>query len=526
LTVKTDNGPVVIALDQGTTSSRAIAFDDNLVPVYSAQREFTQHFPQPGWVEHDADEIWLTQKQVFAEVFSDCQNKGRKVLALGITNQRETTVIWSRKTGRPLWRALVWQDRRTEPWCKQQRDAGLSDYVHKRTGLVLDPYFSASKLAWLLEHVAPARQAAEVGDLAFGTVDSWLIWNLTGKQVHATDETNASRTMLYNLEKHDWDDALLARWHIPRSVLPTVQASTSVFGYLQPSLLGLTDDQVIPICGVAGDQQAALLGQGCTQPGQVKNTYGTGCFMLMHTGHELADSKHGLITTASSSTVQSFKTARSEVKSIATQGGSFALEGSVFIAGAAVQWLRDGLGLISEASQIEGLANSVPDSGDVYFVPAFAGLGSPYWDANARGAVLGLTRGTNRGHLARACLDAIAFQSSELALAMQEDSSSPLQSLRVDGGAAANNLLMQIQADCLQLPVVRPKVLESTARGAAALARVGAGIDTDLNAVASRLADPNQVDRIFLPQVSKDQAQLRLVRWREAVKRSRDWTAN
>jgi glycerol kinase len=511
--------PVIVALDQGTTSSRAIAFDEHFVPIASEQREFTQHFPQSGWVEHDADEIWSSQLAVLQSVMKSVQNNGHSIKALGITNQRETTVVWSRKTGRPIWRSIVWQDRRTEPWCKQQRDAGLSEYVHKRTGLVLDPYFSASKLVWLLEHVAGARKAAESGELAFGTVDTWIIWNLTGGRVHATDETNAARTMLYNIERHEWDDTLLARWHIPKSVMPEVRASAGDFGSALESVLGIN----VPIRGVAGDQQAALFGQGCIEAGEIKNTYGTGCFMLMNTGAEMVSSKHGLITTAAASTTASFKDSRAEIRAIATANGRYAIEGSVFVAGAAVQWLRDGLGIIKESNEIETLARTVNNTDDVFLVPAFTGLGSPYWDANARGVLVGLNRGTTKGHIARACLESIAFQSAELALAMQEDSASKIKGLRVDGGAAANNLLMQMQADLLDAPVVRPKVLESTARGAAALAFLGANPDLKTSEVVQVFAAKNQIEREFVPTMSRDQAGAKLARWREAVKRSLNW---
>ncbi len=509
----------VIALDQGTTSSRAILFDESLNPIASAGREFTQHFPQPGWVEHDANEILTSQLMVLGDVMTEADALGVSVAGLGITNQRETTVIWSRATGQPIARALVWQDRRTEPWCKIQRDAGMADNVHRRTGLVLDPYFSASKIVWLLDNVAGARAKAEAGELAFGTIDSWLIWHLTAGQVHATDETNASRTMLFNIDKHDWDDTLLARWHIPKSLMPEVKASADFYGETDATLLGRS----LPIAGVAGDQQAALFGQGCVEPGQIKNTYGTGCFMLMHTGASQVQSRSGLITTKAASTVASRRDSRSEVKAISAAGSRYAIEGSVFCAGAAVQWLRDGLGLIDSADQIETLASQVPDSNDVFFVPAFTGLGSPYWDANARGALLGLTRGSNRSHIARACLEAIAFQSSELAIAMRDDSGATLQAIRVDGGAAKNNLLMQFQADLLGVPVIRPTVLESTARGAAALAGLHLGLFSSQNQVVGLLGASNQIERVFEPSLSKDQMDAKMARWRDAVKRSLNW---
>jgi glycerol kinase len=509
----------VIALDQGTTSSRAILFDESLNPVASSHREFSQHFPQSGWVEHDANEILTSQLMVLGDVMAEADALGFAVAGLGITNQRETTVIWSRKTGQPIARALVWQDRRTEPWCKIQRDAGMADNVHRRTGLVLDPYFSASKIVWLLDNVPGARAQAEQGDLAFGTIDTWLIWHLTGGQVHATDETNASRTMLFNIDKHDWDDTLMARWHIPKSLMPQVRASADFYGETDAALLGRS----LPIAGVAGDQQAALFGQGCVEPGQIKNTYGTGCFMLMHTGALQVQSRNGLITTAAASTSSSLRDSRSEIKAISSASSRYALEGSVFVAGAAVQWLRDGLGLIDSAGQIEALASQVNDSNGVYFVPAFTGLGSPYWDASARAAMLGIHRGVSRAHIARACLEAIAFQSAELALAMRDDSGASLQSFRVDGGAAKNNLLMQMQADLLGVPVVRPTVLESTARGAAALAGLQLGVFSSLNQVIGLLSASNQVEQVFEPQLSQEQIGLKMQRWREAVKRTLNW---
>jgi glycerol kinase len=510
----------VIALDQGTTSSRAILFDESLNPVASAAREFTQHFPQSGWVEHDANEILTSQLMVLGDVMGEADALGVAVAGLGITNQRETTVLWSRKTGQPIARALVWQDRRTEPWCKQQRDAGMADNVHRRTGLVLDPYFSASKIVWLLENVPGARAQAENGELAFGTIDSWLIWHLTAGQVHATDETNASRTMLFNIDKHDWDDTLLSRWHIPKSLMPEVRASADFYGETDATLLGRS----LPIVGVAGDQQAALFGQGCVGPGQIKNTYGTGCFMLMHTGAAQVTSRSGLITTIAASTAASLRESRSEVKAISSSGSRYAIEGSVFVAGAAVQWLRDGLGIIESAAEIEPLARQVEDSADVFFVPAFVGLGAPYWDANARGSLIGLTRGVNRSHIARACLESIAFQSAELALAMRDDSGAALQGLRVDGGAAKNDLLMQMQADLLGVPVVRPTVLESTARGAAALAGLQLGLFSSQNQVTGLLSASNQIERVFEPKLSRDQIDSKLQRWREAVKRSLNWS--
>lgn len=477
----------LLALDQGTSSSRALVFDRAGRLLASAQRELTQHFPQPGWVEHDADEIWADQLACAREAVA---RAGVKPAAIGITNQRETVVLWDRRTGQPLHRALVWQDRRTAAFCEQLKAEGREPRVRALTGLVIDPYFSATKLRWLLDHVDDARERAERGELAFGTVDSWLLWQLTQGAVHATDVSNASRTLLFDIHRGDWSDELLELFGIPRALLPEVRPSAGVFG--QAAEFG------VPIAGIAGDQQAALFGQAALQPGQAKNTYGTGCFLLMHTGAQARTSAHGLVTTRA-----------------AQVGGlpQFALEGSVFVGGAVVQWLRDGLGLIRSSAEIQALAESVPDSGGVTLVPAFAGLGAPHWRAEARGAIVGLTRGSGRGHIARAAVESIAFQSAELLQAMQNDGAA-LTELRVDGGAAANDLLMQFQADLLGLPVLRPQVIETTALGAALLAGIGAGVYGATDEVAGIW----QLDRAFEPRMSRDEAQARMARWGQAVR--------
>ncbi|MFN3303243.1 MAG: glycerol kinase GlpK [Roseateles sp.] len=477
----------LLALDQGTSSSRAMVFgrDGRLLAV--AQRELTQHFPQPGWVEHDPREIWAGQLACAREAVAQA---GVKPAAIGITNQRETTVLWDRRTGEPLHRALVWQDRRTADFCEQLKQQGLEPRVHALTGLVLDPYFSATKLRWLLDHVPGARERAERGELAFGTVDSWLLWQLTGGAVHATDVSNASRTLLFDIHRGDWSDELLGLFGIPRALLPEVRPSAGLFG--NAAEFGA------PICGIAGDQQAALFGQAALSPGQAKNTYGTGCFLLTHTGTQARASTHGLLTT------------RAAQVGAAPQ---FALEGSVFVGGAVVQWLRDGLGLIRSSAEVQALAESVPDSGGVMLVPAFTGLGAPHWRADARGALVGLTRGSGRGHIARAALESIAFQSAELLHAMQNDGAA-LTELRVDGGAAANDLLMQFQADLLGLPVLRPKVIETTALGAALLAGLGAGV----YGAPEEIADIWQLDRAFEPRMSRDEAAARMAQWARAVR--------
>jgi glycerol kinase len=490
----------VLALDQGTTSSRAIVFDEHGAPVAMAQREFRQIYPQPGWVEHDPREIISTQRETAREVVRKANVPLKDIMALGITNQRETTILWDRQTGEPLHNAIVWQDRRTAPLCAELKAVGAESLIGERTGLVIDPYFSGTKLAWLLDEIPGARGRAERGELAFGTVDTWLVWQLTGNRTHVTDPSNASRTMLFNIHMNDWDPELLKLLRVPRAVLPEVHPSAHAFGMLPPGELG----EPLIIGGIAGDQQAALFGQACHTPGMAKNTYGTGCFMLLHTGDRVVQSKNGLVATACAQ----------------VRGKEFALEGSVFIGGAVVQWLRDELQFFSSSSEIEKLAASCLDSGDVFLVPAFTGLGAPYWDAHARGAMVGLTRGTSKAHIARAALESIAFQSAELLEAMQKDAGERLTELRVDGGASANDLLMQFQADLLGVPVVRPKVLETTALGAAYLA----GLTVDLWKSREELASHWQVQKRFEPHMERKEAEAKMARWREAVSRARNWT--
>ena len=491
---------VILALDQGTTSSRAIVFAHDGSMLAVAQQEFRQIFPQAGWVEHDALEIWQSQLGTARDALAKAGVKASDVAAIGITNQRETTVVWDRKTGEPIHHAIVWQDRRTAGFCDELKAAGKAAFIQERTGLVIDAYFSGSKLRWLLDHVPGARERAERGELAFGTIDSWLLWQLTGGACHVTDATNASRTMLYNLRTGDWDDELLTLLDVPRSLLPEVRSSSEVYAETAPGLF----DAPIKIAGIAGDQQAALFGQNCFSRGMAKNTYGTGCFMLMNIGAEPVPSKHQLLTTVAW-----------------RQGGGtdFALEGSIFIGGAVVQWLRDGLGIIQSSSEVEALAATVADCGGVYLVPAFAGLGAPYWDQYARGTLTGLTRGTHRGHIARAALEGIAFRVADILEVMNQDSGIPIAELRVDGGACANNLLMQFQADILQVPVVRPQVIETTALGAAYLAGLATGFWQNREDVSRAW----QTDRTFAPQLSADEAAHRRSRWSEALQRSRDW---
>jgi len=490
----------ILALDQGTTSSRAIVFahDGSIVAV--AQQEFTQHYPQAGWVEHDAEEVWQSQLETARAAIAKAGLKATDIAAIGITNQRETAVLWDRQTGGPVGRAIVWQDRRTSQFCDELKTAGHGAMIQERTGLVIDAYFSGSKLRWMLDHIPDARQRAERGELAFGTIDSWLVWKLTGGARHITDASNASRTMLYNLHTGDWDEDLLRVLAVPRAVLPEVRSSSEVYAETATDLFG----EPIPLAGIAGDQQAALFGQNCFARGLAKNTYGTGCFMLMNTGHEPLISKHQLLTT------------------VAWRVGGqtdFALEGSVFIGGAVVQWLRDGLGIIQSSADVEKLAATVPDCGGVYLVPAFAGLGAPHWDQYARGTMTGLTRGTNAGHIARAALEGIAFQVADVLEVMRLDSGVTMNELRVDGGACANNLLMQFQADILQVPVVRPKVIETTALGAAYLAGLAVGFWKDRTQVQHSW----QVDRTFEPQQGPEYAAHRRARWREALSRAGDW---
>jgi glycerol kinase len=490
----------ILALDQGTTSSRAIVFDHGGAIRAVAQREFQQIYPQPGWVEHDPIEIWQTQLRTAREALAQAGLKAADLAAIGITNQRETTVVWDRKTGVPIHHAIVWQDRRTAPFCDELKRAGHADLIQRQAGLVIDAYFSGSKLRWILDHVPGARDRARRGELAFGTIDTWLLWNLTGGALHVTDPSNASRTMLFNLHTGDWDEALLRVLDVPREVLPQVRSSSEVYGETVPGLF----DAPVRIGGIAGDQQAALFGQNCFSRGLAKNTYGTGCFMLMNIGPRPVPSQHQLITT------------------VAWQVGGqtdFALEGSVFIGGAVVQWLRDGLGLIKSSADIETLAATVPDCGGVYLVPAFAGLGAPHWDQYARGTITGLTRGTTAGHLARAALEGIAFQVADILDVMKQDSGIAMNELRVDGGASANNLLMQFQADLLQVPVVRPKVTETTALGAAYLAGLATGFWKNRDEVHRAW----QADRTFEPRLKPDEAAHRRQRWTEALRRARDW---
>jgi glycerol kinase len=492
--------PYVLALDEGTTSCRAVIFDETGSVRGITQQEFAQHYPQPGWVEHDADEIWVAQLRVAREVIEKSGLHSRDVAAVGITNQRETTVVWDRESGRPICPAIVWQDRRTASVCDRLRKEGGETIVRERTGLVLDPYFSATKIAWILDNIAGARSRAEEGRLAFGTIDSWLIWNLTNGKKHLTDLTNASRTLLLNIHTRQWDDELLRLFNIPLSLLPDVCESSCRGGNVAADLFG----SEIPIAGIAGDQQAALFGQLCLKRGEAKTTYGTGCFMLQHTGEFPVLSQNRLITTIAAAPAGQI---------------AYALEGSVFIGGAVVQWLRDGLGAIKASADVQELANSVPDSGGVTFVPAFAGLGAPYWDANARGMIIGLTRGTTVGHIARAAVESIAHQVADLVVAMQLDSDAPLTEMRVDGGATCDDLLMQFQADLLQVPLIRPAVTEVTSRGAAYLAGLAVGVWTGV----AQLKGLEQIDRRFEPQVSSAKVDQSRQRWQRAISRCRDW---
>jgi glycerol kinase len=488
--------PYLLALDQGTSSSRSIVFDTQGRIVAMAQREFRQIFPQPGWVEHDPREIWTSQLATAQEALAKAGINAADIAAIGITNQRETTLVWNRNTGEPLCNAIVWQDRRTEPACAALREKGIEGWVRDRTGLIIDAYFSGTKLKWVLDNHAGARDAARRGELAFGTVDSWLTWQLTGGAVHATDVSNASRTLLFNIHRNQWDDDLLSMLDIPREVLPEVHPSSHVFGHTRPDLFGAP----VAIGGIAGDQQSALFGQACFSAGLAKNTYGTGCFMLMHTGQHCRNSTNGLITT-------------SAAQINATP--EYALEGSVFIGGAVVQWLRDGLQAIKGSEAVQSLAESVPDSGGVIFVPAFTGLGAPYWKPDARGAILGLSRGTTVAHIARAALESIAFQSAALLQAMTRDlaDSGGVTELRVDGGACVNNLLMQFQADLLGIPVVRPQVVETTALGAAYLAGLSCGVYAGLDELAAHW----QAERTFHPTMSRSRAGELMQCWEHAV---------
>ena len=492
--------PFILALDQGTTSSRAIVFDENGAIKAVAQKEFTQHFPAAGWVEHDPQEIWASQIGVAVEALGRAQVRPKAIAAIGITNQRETTIVWDRETGEAVHRAIVWQDRRTADYCERLKADGASETIQAKTGLLIDAYFSASKIRWILAHVPGARARAEAGKLAFGTVDSWLVWKLTGHTRHLTDVSNASRTMLFNIHTLHWDDELLRLFGVPASMLPEVCSSSEAYGSVSSSL-GI---ESVPIAGIAGDQQAALFGQMCLEPGMSKNTYGTGCFLLQNIGTTPKRSTQQLVTTVGWKIGN-----RTE----------YALEGSVFIGGAVVQWIRDGLGLIRTAPDIEPLAATVPDNGGVYLVPAFAGLGAPHWDPYARGAIVGVTRGTTAGHLARAALESIAYQVADLLDAMAADAKIPLKELRVDGGAATNDTLMQFQADLLGVPVVRPAVTETTALGAAYLAGLAVGYWPSLGAITGQW----KVDRRFEPKMAPAAAAALRERWSAALERSKHW---
>jgi glycerol kinase len=492
--------PCILALDQGTTSSRAIVFDRRGGLRACAQQEFPQYFPQRGWVEHNPRDLWLSIRRVALQAVSEADLVAKDIAAIGITNQRETTMLWDRQTGGPLHPAIVWQDRRTADQCAKLVRAGKEALIREKTGLLPDPYFSATKLAWLLDHIPGARRRANRGELAFGTVDTWLLWQLTGGKVHATDITNASRTLLLNLHTGQWDDELLKLLRVPHEVLPEVRGNSEFYGEVTsvPGLRG------VPITGMAGDQHAALFGQACFKPGMAKNTYGTGCFLLMHTGTKPIASKHNLLTT------------------IAWKLGSrteYALEGSVFIAGAVVQWLRDGLGLIKQSSEVEKLAAQVDDNGGVYLVPAFAGLGAPHWDSGARGTLVGLTRGSTAGHIARAALESIAYQTADLIHAMQADAGRRLGELRVDGGACINNGLMQFQSDLLRVPIVRPQITETTALGAAYFAGLAVGFWENRNEIAGLWS----ANKTFSPQASSTKMRQHLKHWQKAVARARDW---
>ena len=508
----------LLALDQGTSSSRSIVFDARGRIVAQAQQELTQIYPQPGWVEHDPMEIWRTQLATAREALHKAGLKATDIRALGITNQRETTVLWNRQTGLPVHHAIVWQDRRAEDTCAQLRSAGHEAMIQAKTGLLIDAYFSATKLKWLLDNVPNAREQAERGALAFGTIDSWLMWQLTGGAVHATDVTNASRTLLFNVHTNQWDTDLLGLLGIPASLLPCVQPSSSTFGALLPDLLGAA----IVIGGVAGDQQSALFGQACFSAGMAKNTYGTGCFMLMHTGRLFQTSRNGLVTTSAAQIAPTLAASRSSLH-LEGQGiaaPEFALEGSVFVGGAVVQWLRDGLNAIEGSAQVQALAESVPDAGGVMMVPAFTGLGAPYWQPDARGTITGLTRGTTVAHIARAALESIAYQSAALLQAMSRDAvasgAAPVAQLRVDGGACVNNLLMQFQADLLGIPVVRPAVIETTALGAACLAGLSSGVYGSID----DLAELWRAERTFVPTLPRSRAEELMQRWEHAVRQA------
>ena len=491
----------ILSLDQGTTSSRAIVFDHTGRIVSSAQKEFTQHFPKAGWVEHDPNEIWSTQAGVAAEATVKAGINGTGIAAIGITNQRETTIVWNRATGQPVYNAIVWQDRRTAEYCNHLRETEREDLIRERTGLVIDAYFSATKIQWILDNVTGAREAAEAGELAFGTVDTWLVWNLTRGGVHVTDVSNASRTLLFNIHTLDWDDTLLELFTIPRSMLPQVKQSSEVYGETKTTIFA----SKVPIAGIAGDQQAALFGQMCTSPGMVKNTYGTGCFMLMNIGETCLQPSDNVLTTIAW-----------KVNGKVT----YAFEGSIFIAGAVVQWLRDGLGIIRSSSEIEALARQVDTTEGDYFVPAFTGLGTPHWNPYATGMMVGLTRGTKAAHIARAALEAIAYQTMEVLKAMEASAGRPITELRVDGGATANNLLMQFQADVLQTKVIRPVTTESTALGAAYLAGLAVGYWKD----TAEIERFWKAEKIFTPEMSPEQVDAGFKGWQKAIRTLLAWT--
>lgn len=487
----------ILALDQGTSSSRAIVFDETGKSCAVAQREFRQIFPKSGWVEHDPHEIWSSQASVIAEAIAMMDINGLNIAGIGITNQRETTIVWDSETEEPIYNAIVWQDRRTSDYCDELKSRGLTDMIRQKTGLIIDAYFSATKIKWILDHVPGARERAAKGKLLFGTVDTWLIWRLTRGEVHVTDVSNASRTMLFNINTLEWDQELLDLFEIPRSMMPEVKSSSEVYGHTKTTIFA----HKVPIAGIAGDQQAALFGQMCTEPGMVKNTYGTGCFLLMNSGEKPILSKNNLITT------------------VAWKIGdkvNYALEGSIFVGGSVVQWLRDGLGIINSSSEVEALASHVPDTNGVYFVPALTGLGAPWWDQYARGTIVGISRGTNTAHIARAALEGIAFQTMDITNAMSLDAGIPLKALKVDGGASRNNLLMQFQADILGTQVIRPQVVETTALGVAYLAGLAVGYWSSIDDIRKQW----QVDRVFEPSWEEDKIQTAKAGWHDAVKRT------
>ena len=490
----------IMAFDAGTTSNRCLLFDKEGNVCSMAQKEFTQIFPQPGWVEHNAYEIWATQLGVAVEALGNLGAPAESIAAIGITNQRETTVVWDKHTGEPIYNAIVWQCRRTSSYCDKLKDEGLTEWFRQKTGLVIDAYFSATKLKWILDNVEGAREQAERGDLLFGTVETWLIWKLTGGRVHVTDYSNASRTMLFNINTLQWDQEILDKLEIPACMLPEVKASSCIYGETDPGIFGCS----IPIAGAAGDQQAALFGQACFEAGDAKNTYGTGCFLLMNTGDTPVFSRSGLVTTVAWGLNNQI---------------TYALEGSIFTAGAAIQWLRDEMWMIESAADSEYHANKVPDTNGCYVVPAFTGLGAPHWDQYARGAIVGLTRGVNKNHIIRATLESIAFQVNDVLKAMWADSSIPLTDLRVDGGASANNLLMQMQADIVQVPINRPKCVESTATGAAYLAGLAVGFWESIDEIRREWV----IDRTFMPQISREERDKKVQGWNRAVIRAFDW---